>query len=643
MCGIAGVVDFTKATGAEELSRTVAAMTDSLTHRGPDAGAVWTDCRAGIGLGHRRLSILDLSPAGAQPMASADGRFVIVYNGEGYNAGDLRAELEAGGSRFRGHSDTEVLVEGFARWGIEATVGRFNGMFAFAAWDCAERRLVLGRDRLGIKPLYWAMQGERLIFGSELKALRACPGWNAEIDRDAVAAFLRHNYVPAPQSIYRGVRKLEPGTLLVLDGAEVQILPYWSARAVALAGMANPCRLSDAETVDRLEALLAEAVRRQMVSDVPLGAFLSGGIDSSLVVALMRAAGAPVRTFSIGFAEWGYDEAPHAARVARHLGTDHTELRFEPAHVLDLVPRLAEIYDEPFGDSSQLPTLLLSELTRRHVTVALTGDGGDEVFAGYNRYFWGTRLRRLGILPPALRRAAGRLLTAVPTQAWDRMFRLVPPRLRPPQPGDKLHKLAEVLALDEMGLYRRLVSHWQDPDAVVRGGREPHGPLWDPSWQRDFPDSVARMQVQDTVTYLPDDILVKVDRASMAVSLESRVPLLDHNVVEFAWTLPRPLLASGGVGKRLLRQVLYRHVPAELVERPKMGFGVPIGEWMTGPLRDWAEDLLDPRRLDQAGLLDPAPIGRMWAEHLAGRRNWQYPLWDVLMLEAWRRRWMAGP
>jgi asparagine synthase (glutamine-hydrolysing) len=640
VCGIAGLFDFRRQSGIEDVKRHVTDMADALRHRGPDQGGAWADEGAGIALGHRRLSIQDLSPAGAQPMASACGRFVLVYNGEGYNAGDLRTELAAAGVTFRGHSDTEVLAEGFSAWGVEQTVARFNGMFAFAVWDRQARQLVLGRDRLGIKPLYWTARGGRLMFASELKAMRAVPGWDPALNRDAVAAFLRHNYIPAPHTIYQGVFKLEPGHLLTVDAEGTCCdRTYWNARDVALADRVD---IGEAEAVQRLEALLTDAVQRQMVSDVPLGAFLSGGVDSSVVVALMRARGANVRTFSIGFDEGGYDESQHAAQVARHLGTDHTELRFSERHLLDLVPRMALVYDEPFGDSSQLPTLLLSQLARSHLTVALTGDGGDEVFAGYNRYFWGRKLRRLTAVPAPVRGLAARMLTAVPTQTWDGVAKLAPARLRVPQAGDKAHKLASVLTLNDMGLYRRLVSHWEQPDRIVQGGHEPASPLWDDSWITDFPDPVARMQALDTVTYLPDDILTKVDRASMAVSLETRVPLLDHRVVEFAWTLPRHLLVRNGGGKWLLRQVLHRHVPSALVERPKMGFGVPIGQWLKGPLRDWAEDLLNPRRMEQTGLLNAAPITRCWDEHLSGQRNWQYPLWDVLMLESWRRHWMEA-
>lgn len=645
MCGLTGFFDTGSLRSRDERSRILAAMTESMAHRGPDAQGLWCSDDGVVGLGHRRLSIIDLSAAGAQPMASADGRFTVVYNGEGYNAEEMKRDLEAKGHRFRGHSDTEVLCEGFSAWGVEGCVRRFNGMFAIAVWDGVERRLWLARDRLGIKPLHWAKFGNLVLFGSELKSLRAYPGWQPEVDRDAVAAFLRHNYVPAPYTVYRGVRKLEPGHLLTVgENGDIRDVPYWNAHEVAMAGMAARVDIGETEAIDELESLLADAVHRQMVSDVPLGAFLSGGIDSSTVAALMRTkAGATVRTFSIGFDESGYDESAHAAAVAKHLGTDHTELTLRPDEALALVPGLAEYYDEPFADSSQLPTLLLSRLTRQHVTVALSGDGGDELFAGYNRYFWSRRLDKgIGWIPPALRRMGGRALTTLSPSAWDGIAALVPSRLRPPQVGDKVHKLAEVLALDETALYRRLISHWRDPESLVAGSREPRGPVWDLSLLGDFPQAIDRMQYLDTVTYLPDDILTKVDRASMAVSLEARVPLLDHRVVEFAWKLPLSLKVRDGGGKWILKQVLFRHVPRELVERPKMGFGVPIVDWLRGPLREWAEDLLDERGLAAGGLVDPAPVRALWAEHLSGRRNWQYLLWDVLMLEEWRRRWLGG-
>lgn len=643
MCGIAGLWDSGAWTSATSIEADIAVMTGTMHHRGPDADGYWFDHAAGVAFGHRRLSIIDLSPAGAQPMVSADGRYVLTYNGEGYNAQELRAELEAHGHTFRGHSDTEVLVEGFSCWGIEETVRRFNGMFAMGVWDRKERRLVLTRDRLGIKPLHWCRQGSLVMFASELRALRAHPRFEAIINRDAVASFLRHNYVPAPLTIFCGVEKLRPGTLLSLhaDGT-VDSQTYWDARAVALSGSASRQQdLSPSEAVSRLDDLLTDAVHRQMVSDVPLGAFLSGGIDSSTVVALMcKKAGSQVRSFSIGFGERDYDESKHAAAVAAHLGTDHTQLVVEPSHARDLVPTLAEWWDEPFADSSQIPTLLLSKLTRDSVTVALSGDGGDELFAGYNRYFWPERLRPfVGWMPRPLRRGIAAGVKAVPTEAWDLLCRALPARVRPPQGGDKIHKAAEVLALEDLALYRRFVTHWTEPERVAIGGQEYKGELWDDRMVTLFPDPIERMQYLDLVTYLPDDILTKVDRATMAVSLEARVPLLDHRVAEFAWSLPRHLKARDGQGKWLLRQMLYQYVPKELIDRPKMGFGIPIGAWLKGPLREWAESLLAERRLQEGGLVDPVVVRRVWHEHLSGRRNWQYLLWDVLMLEAWRTRW----
>ncbi len=645
MCGIAGLWDFAAATPEGELRRLTTAMADSLHHRGPDDGGVWLDEAAGVGLGQRRLSIVDLSPAGHQPMVSACGRFVIVYNGEVYSHEEMRPELIARGIGFRGHSDTEVILEAIAAWGVERTVARLIGMFAIALWDRQERTLTLIRDRLGIKPVYWRLEGGRLLFGSELKALRAEPSWRPEVDQEAVASYLRHNYVPAPRTIYQGVRKLEPGRILTLRaGAEPVESQYWDARAVGRAGLAAPFALSDLELTDQLEALLKDAVGRRMIADVPLGAFLSGGIDSSLVVALMQAQSAGrVRSFSIGFEEAGYDEAPHAKAVAAHLGTEHTELYVSSAHALETIPRLAEWYDEPFADSSQIPTFLVSEMTRRHVTVALSGDGGDELFAGYNRYFLGAELwRKLGWIPGGLRRGAAGLIGAVPVAGWDRLAALLPRRLALPQAGDKARKFADILGLADAGaVYRRLVSQWEHPELLLPGVAEPRGPLWDEALAREFPDLVTRMQLLDVLTYLPDDILTKVDRASMAVALEARVPILDHRVVEFAAHLPLSARIRDGQGKWLLRRVLDRYVPRALIERPKMGFGIPIDSWLRGPLRDWSESLLDPAGLAEAGL-DPAPIRQVWQEHLSGARNWQYRIWTILMLQAWRKRWLEG-
>jgi asparagine synthase (glutamine-hydrolysing) len=642
MCGIAGFLNGAPNDLARELEEVSSAMNVSLQHRGPDDHGVWVDANSGVALVHRRLSILDLSPAGHQPMISANERFVIIYNGEVYSYQPIAAELAASGLKFRGHSDTEVILNSFAVNGIEATLKRMVGMFAIALWDRRDRTLTLIRDRLGIKPLYWANFGKLFLFGSELKALRAHPGWAAQIDRNAVAAYMRHNYIPAPHTIYQGVHKLEPGTILTLPWqGEPQISRFWNARTVAHNGMVHPLDAADDELTEQLETLLQDAVSRRMIADVPLGAFLSGGVDSSTVVALMQKARlGKVRTFSIGFDLPGYDESSHAAAVAHHLGTDHTELTVTSSQALDVIPQLPAFYDEPFADSSQIPTYLVSAMTRKHVTVALSGDGGDELFAGYNRYvlterFW----QALSVMPRGLRNAAASVLTMVRPDQWTALCSALPSRLRPPQTGDKLHKLAAVLKLEGPdALYRRLVSHWE-PSEIVLQSREPPSIITDKEIVQEFPDLLARMQFLDMVTYLPDDILTKVDRASMAVALEARVPLLDHRVVEFAWRLPRNAKVRNHTTKWILRQVLYRHVPRALIERPKMGFGIPLAEWLRGPLRDWAEDLLDEKRLRDAALLDPRVVRRFWQEHLDGSRNWQYLLWGVLMLEAWRERW----
>ena len=647
MCGIAGYIDLSASTGTEALDQHARAMAGAMEHRGPDDQGAWTDGEAGIALAQARLSIIDLSAAGHQPMVSASGRYVIVYNGEVYNAPELKRELEGSDAvNWRGHSDTEVIVEGCARWGVKATVEKLLGMFAFALWDRETRTLSIARDRFGIKPLYWGKVGGKLLFGSELKALMALGGWTREIDRDALASYLRFNYVPAPHSIFRGINKLQPGHVLTWVGGETKLEPFWSLRDVAKRGLADPLDIGDGEAIDTLDGLVRDAVRRRMVADVPVGAFLSGGIDSSAVVAAMQAESqaansGPVHTYSIGMGEPGYNEAEHAKAIAKHLGTEHTELYVTPDDARAVIPALPTFYDEPFADSSQIPTFLVSQLARRSVTVALSGDGGDELFCGYNRYFWGDRLwRRTGALPGFFKGAMAGVIRSLSPDQWDALGRILPANVRPRLLGIKAHKAADVLSLrDQAELFRRLVSVWDDPSMVVPGAREPHNALWDATLSDDVQPFQERMQVLDGLTYLVDDILTKVDRASMAVSLEARVPLLDHRIAEFAYRLPRHMRVRDGQGKWILRQVLARYVPRELFERPKMGFGIPVGQWLAGPLRDWVEDLLDPTKLEQDGLLNAAPIRAAWDAHLSGRTNNEVQLWTVLMYQAWREHW----
>jgi asparagine synthase (glutamine-hydrolysing) len=644
MCGIAGMVDWRAATSADALRSIADAMIETVRHRGPDAGDVWVEAEGGVALGQRRLAIIDLSPGGAQPMHSADRRFVITFNGEIYNYRDIRRELQAAGHSMRSDSDTEVLLEACALWGVEAAIERAIGMFAFALWDRKTRSLTLARDRLGIKPLYYAASPERILFASQLKAFRPAPHWKPTIDEDAVVGYLRHAYIAQPRTIYREAEKLAPGHILTLrQGSTSSPKCFWDLRDIAVAGQRRNDPVPDPrEAADRLDALLRDSVKLRMIADVPLGAFLSGGIDSSTVVALMQAQSTrAVKTFSIGFHESGYDEAQCAKQVAAHLGTDHTEFYVEPRHALDVIPHLADWFDEPFADPSQIPTYLVSELTRKHVTVALSGDGGDELFAGYNRYVWAERLARaVNLVPRPLRGASAAALRALAPQTWNRLFGFVPAAWRPALPGDKLHKITTLLDNPQPdAIYRRLVSQWERPEEVAAAGREPRGPMWDPTIARDFHDLVPRMQFLDMITYLPDDILTKVDRATMAVGLEGRVPLLDHRVVAYSWSLPLEFKLRGGRSKWLLRQVLDRYVPRSLIDRPKMGFGVPIDAWLRGPLREWAESLLAPARLASDGFVRVEPVRRAWREHLEGSRNWQYPLWTVLMLQAWRARW----
>lgn len=646
MCGIAGLLDAKDRAKVPDLRTSLERMSEALVHRGPDDEGYWSDPGQGIGLAHRRLSILDLSPAGHQPMKSACGRFVLAFNGEIYNFGALRKEIEQAGTieRWRGHSDTEVLLAAFGMWGVRGAIERCVGVFAFGLWDREERTLTLGRDRLGEKPLYYGRIGETFAFASDLAALRRHPRWHGEVDRGSLALLLRHNYIPAPYSIFRNVFKLRPGCLLRLRPGmlEPEIEPYWDAARVVLQARRSPFDGSPEDAADRLEALLRQSLSGQMIADVPLGAFLSGGIDSSVVVSLMQAMSSqPVRTFSIGFREQNYNEAEHAKAVARHLGTRHTELYVSPQDALDVIPQLPCIYGEPFSDSSQIPTFLVSKLARQHVTVALSGDGGDELFSGYTRYTLADRLwSRLERIPAVIRQTGVSAVTSLSPGTWNRLakpvLKLTPSRYRLRNVGDRLHKAADVLALESgEAVYRRLVSHWHDPRTIVLDSDEPKTVLTGLIDLPELPDLVHRMMFYDLVSYLPDDILVKVDRASMAVGLEARVPLLDHRIVEFAWSLPLDVARRSGQAKWPLRQILYRYVPKAIVDRPKMGFGVPIDDWLRGPLRDWGETLLSESRLRSEGFFDPESVRQAWHEHQAGTRNWQYPLWDVLMFQAW--------
>ncbi|MFO1218989.1 MAG: asparagine synthase (glutamine-hydrolyzing) [Burkholderiaceae bacterium] len=646
MCGITGFWSPSWEGGAQNAATVLERMARTLTPRGPDAMASWTDPLHGVALAHRRLSVVDLSPAGAQPMESPSSRFVITFNGEIYNHLRLRQELDV---CWRGTSDTETLLAGFDVWGVRTTIERCIGMFAFAVWDRELRSLTLGRDRLGEKPLYYGWQAARasapcLIFGSELKALRVHPTFEGRIDRDALSSYMRYGNVGSVMSIYAGIRKLPPASLLTLSAPDSTVSPqsYWSAADVVADAAARRFDGNASEAVETVESLLKDAVRQQMVADVPLGAFLSGGVDSSLIAALMQVqSDAPVKTFSIGFKEDEFDEARHARAVAQHLGTDHTELYLTADQALQHVPELPVIYDEPFADSSQLPTLLLSRMTRKHVTVALSGDGGDELFCGYNRYrITDATWHRLSCVPAAWRRGLAKAVLRLPPEAWDRVARgvagVMPFARHWAHIGGKVHKGARVLASRDIAdLYRGIVSHWHDPESIVIGSSDPVLPSIDTLPGLERLSNVERMMASDLVGYLIDDILVKIDRAAMSASLETRVPYLDHRVVELAWRLPMHLKLRGSETKWVLRQILWRYVPRTLIERPKAGFAVPIGQWLRGPLREWAEDLLSESTLEKHGYLRAAPIRERWADHLSGRQNCESALWAVLMFQTW--------
>jgi asparagine synthase (glutamine-hydrolysing) len=640
VCGIAGFIDIAKNKTRERLAYDVQVMAEKLRHRGPDSGGTWADAAAGVALGHRRLAVIDLSPTGHQPMCSADGRYVITFNGEIYNYLTLKEELAGHGHLFRGTSDTEVILAGIRQWGVAPLLKKLIGMFAFGLWDHQDRILFLARDRMGEKPLYYGWSGPAFLFGSELKALRAYSGWRGEINRNVLTLFFHYNYIPAPYSIYHGIYKLLPGTYLRLPVIEMSAckppIPevYWSLKGVAEEGVRNLFSGSDQEVITELDALLKSAVAGQMIADVPIGAFLSGGVDSSTIVALMQArSNRPVKTFTIGFDDAAYNEAGYAKAVARHLGTDHTEVYVTPRQAMEIIPRLPDLYDEPFADSSQVPTFLLAQLTRQYVSVSLSGDGGDEVFCGYNRHVWLDAIwRKIRWIPLPLRRGMAAFLHHMPVQLSETILR----RIKIGLLSDQVQKLSHILAMDNpTEMYLRLVGFWHQPMELVQNSIEPPSLMSEKDRWPALLDFLQQLMYLESATSLPDDMLVKVDRAAMGVSLETRVPLLDHRIVEFSWRLPRSMKIRMGESKWALRQVLSRYVPRSLIERPKAGFGIPIDVWLKGPLRPWAEHLLDPSRLRQEGYLDYLPVRQKWTEHLSGQNKWQPHIWGVLMFEAW--------
>ncbi|MCG9962557.1 asparagine synthase (glutamine-hydrolyzing) [Shewanella cutis] len=641
MCGFAG---FFNTSNLTDHTRILECMGLELFNRGPDSFGIWFNSDDRIGLVHRRLAIVDLSAAGHQPMTSDSGRYIISYNGEIYNHQELRDELESIQQyHWRGHSDTETLLAAIEQWGLKITLQKATGMFGIALWDTINKELYLARDRFGEKPVYYGLHKDTFIFASQLNAFRAYPDFKPEINRDSITLLLRHNYIPAPYSIYSDIHKLLPATILKMDSNKnISLETYWSAKDIMSNASSTETDLPVGKQVEALESTLKKAVALQMSADVPLGAFLSGGVDSSLIVSLMQAqSDKPVKTFSIGFDDPRFNEAVFAKEVAKHLGTEHTELYLTAEDALEVIPKLADIYDEPFSDSSQIPTFLVSKIARQYVTVSLSGDAGDELFCGYNRYLMTSKVwKRLSVLPVFLRSFLANVFTFVPVNVWNLFGKLLPSRPQLSNLGDKLHKAAAVLACrDVEQLYLGLVSHWQNPERVVLGGKEPLTVLTDPKRKANFSDPILQMMAQDTLSYLPDDILVKVDRAAMAVSLETRVPFLDHSVLEHAWRLPLDLKLRDGKTKWCLREILYKYVPKDLIERPKMGFAVPLDAWLRGPLTVWADNLLAAERLRQEGFFDAELIDRMWQEHKSGKRNWQYQLWDILMFQSWYEKY----
>ena len=643
MCGIAGMLDSGAGVTIEHQHRIANNMATAMRHRGPDAAGCWQE--GSVSLAHSRLSVLDLSALANQPMLSKDGRIVVVYNGEIYNADQLRGELKRQGIVFNSSSDTEVLVESIRYWGIDKATEKFIGMFAFSVWDRQTQTLSLVRDRFGIKPLYWGNFDKLFLFGSELKALREHPGWQPRVNRDVLAAYMRFNYIPAPSTIYQHVHKLMPGSILSINaGKKPHIRQYWKMEDVVHNGLQERIHYTnDQEIIAQTEAMISEAVKRRMVADVPLGALLSGGIDSSTVVMLMQKHNMQkVKTFSIGFDEQAYNEAIYAHSVAKRLGTEHTELYVSANDALKVIPSLPSIYDEPFADESQIPTYILSKLARKYVTVALSGDGGDEVFGGYNRYFFArNHLPKLKYIPLSMRKRLAQIINACPPNVWYRLLQLFPEKLRLVKSTQGIYKLAKIMAATEIEVHKCLISHWENPEKLVIGSKEPDYLSSHSKVLSFIDDQAEKMQYLDTMSYLPNDILTKVDRASMAVSLEIRVPLLDHQLVQHGWSLPLSAKLRGNKSKWVLRQILYQHLPTELVDRQKQGFAIPLNDWLRGTLRDWAESLLDENKLRTQGFFDPMMVRRCWQKHLSGRHESHDRLWSILMFQAWHELWLA--
>ena len=640
MCGFSGFIQPEHLT--QKARSYIQGMTDAIIHRGPDDAGHWLDAEEGIALGHRRLSILDLSSAGHQPMHSICGRYVLVYNGEIYNHMELRKNLEddLGTLSWNGSCDTETLLNGISHWGLDTCLEKLNGMYAFALWDKKKRQLILARDRMGEKPLFYGRSGDTFLFGSELKTLAAHPSWRGEVDRNALTLYLRHNYVPAPFSIFKNIFKLPPAHYIVISesGRSISDLHcYWSLGHVAnkgtLTNISEPKKL-----INKLDNLLHDSIHMRMKADVPLGVFLSGGYDSTCITAIMQAQSHhPVKTFSIGFHETNYNEAEYAKAVAKFLGTEHTELYVTPKETINVIPKLPIIYDEPFADPSQIPTYLVSQLARQDVKVSLSGDGGDELFFGYDRYFKARRIwNQLNRFPLTLRKMFVKSMNLIPSRTLQQVMNILPRSFRIKHLADRIPKFSEILSQqDELSFYRELISHYKKPEQVILRGKEPDTIFNFRESLPDLPGLCEKMMYIDMLSYLPDDILVKIDRASMSVGLEARIPMLDHRLVEFAWQVPINFKYRDGQGKWLLRQVLNRYIPNKLTDRPKMGFGMPIEHWLRGPLRPWAESLLDSKRLSDEGFFNPQMIRQIWHEHLTGRRRWHGVLWAVLMFQAW--------